>query len=51
MRKVVYSMMVSLDGFIETPDRDLNWVSIDEELHKYINERHSLFDTYLCGRD
>jgi len=45
MRKAVYSMMVSLDGFVETPDRDLNWVVINEELHKYINERHRQFDT------
>ncbi len=30
-------MMVSLDGFIEGPNRELDWVIVDEELYKYIN--------------
>lgn len=50
MRKVIYSPMVSLDGFIEGPNRELDWVIIDEELHKYINDRESAIDTYLFGR-
>jgi dihydrofolate reductase len=50
MRKVIYSMMVSLDGFIEGPNRELDWVTVDEELHKYINDRQSAIDTYLYGR-
>jgi hypothetical protein len=29
MRKVIYSMLVSLDGFIEGPNRELNWHVID----------------------
>jgi len=37
MRKVIYSMMVTLDGYIEGPNGDLNWGIIDEELHSYIN--------------
>jgi len=50
MRKVIYSLLVSLDGFIETPDRKLDWVIIDEELHTFINDQLSEFDTYLYGR-
>jgi dihydrofolate reductase len=50
MRKLLYSMMVSLDGFIETPTRALDWVLIDEELHKYVNDRQGAIDTYLYGR-
>lgn len=43
MRKVVYSMMVSLDGFVETPDHKLDWVIVDEEIHSFANAeaRHS----------
>lgn len=50
MRKVVYSMLVSLDGFIEGPNRELDWHVIDEEFHTFINEQQGEFDTYLCGR-
>ena len=50
MRKVIYSMMVSLDGFIEGPNRNLDWHIIDEELHTFINDQQSEIDTYLLGR-
>jgi dihydrofolate reductase len=50
MRKVIYSMIVSLDGFIETPNRELDWVIIDEELHRFVNDQQSEIDTYLYGR-
>ncbi len=50
MRKLVYSMMVSLDGFIEGTDGSLDWVIVDEELHRYINEQQTAFDTELYGR-
>jgi dihydrofolate reductase len=42
--------MVSLDGFIEGPNRNLDWGIIDEELHSFINDQHSQIDTYLFGR-
>lgn len=29
--------MVSLDGYIESSDRDLEWGIVDEELHRFIN--------------
>src|SRR5512139_1477999 len=50
MRKVIYSPMVSLDGFVEGPNRELDWAIIDEELHTYINQQHGAIDTYLFGR-
>jgi dihydrofolate reductase len=49
MRKVIYSIM-SLDGFIEGPNRELDWVIIDEELHKYVNDQEGAIDTHLYGR-
>ena len=39
MRKVIYSMMVSLDGFVEGPNRELDWPIIDEELYKFVNNQ------------
>ena len=48
-RSVIYSTMVSLDGFIEGPPRELDWVIVDEELHRYINDQQRAIDTYLYG--
>ena len=50
MRKVIYSPMVSLDGFVEGPTRNLDWVIVDEELHSFINDQQNQIDTYLFGR-
>ncbi len=50
MRKVIYSMIVSLDGFIEGPNRDLDWHIVDEELHKYVNDQERGIGTHLYGR-
>jgi dihydrofolate reductase len=50
MGNVVYSMMVSLDGFIEGPDKEIDWVIVDEELHTFINDQQSAVGAYLFGR-
>jgi dihydrofolate reductase len=50
MGKVIYSMMVSLDGFIEGPNQELDWAIIDAELHQFVNDQQSEIDTYLYGR-
>ncbi len=50
MRKLIYFSMVSLDGFIARPNGDLDWVFIDEELHRYVNEQQRMLGAYLYGR-
>jgi dihydrofolate reductase len=50
MRKVIYAMSVSLDGFIEAADGDLSWSFPDEELHKHFNDLESTIDIHLYGR-
>jgi dihydrofolate reductase len=50
MRKVIYAMMISLDGFIEDQNRKLDWVAVDEELHRHFNDLESMFDIHLYGR-
>src|SRR5512135_3139276 len=50
MRKVLYFAMVSLDGFIAGPNGELDWVIVDEELHKYLNDQQSQIGAYLYGR-
>ncbi|HEX5165082.1 MAG TPA: dihydrofolate reductase family protein [Thermomicrobiales bacterium] len=50
MRHVVYSLNMSLDGFMARPDGDLDWVIVTEELHAFVNERERNIDTHLYGR-
>ena len=39
MGKLIYSLNVSLDGFIETPDHSLDWAIVDDEVHTWFNEQ------------
>jgi hypothetical protein len=50
MGKLIYAMMVSLDGFIEGPDGELDWHVIDEELHRHFNDLESEMYMLLYGR-
>ncbi|HEY6672987.1 MAG TPA: dihydrofolate reductase family protein [Solirubrobacterales bacterium] len=50
MRKLIYSMSVSLDGFIAGPDGDFSWSAPDEELHRFHNERVRELGGHLLGR-
>jgi dihydrofolate reductase len=50
MGKLIYSMSVSLDGFIEPPDHSLDWADVDEELHRWFNDRARETDAFLYGR-
>ena len=50
MGKLIYCLNVSLDGFIETTDRGLDWTSVDEELHGWFNEQERSMEASLYGR-
>ncbi len=50
MRKVILSMMVSLDGLIEGPNKDIKWHVWDEEMSKYMNDFFTTIDTIILGR-
>jgi dihydrofolate reductase len=50
MGKLIYSMSVSLDGYVETPDRSLDWVDIDEEIHTWFNDQARETAAFLYGR-
>ena len=43
-------MSVSLDGFMEGPNRELDWQSIDEELHQHFNDELRTMAAFLDGR-
>jgi dihydrofolate reductase len=50
MRKVIYSMGVSLDGFIAGSDGEIDWSAPDEELHRFHNQQMREMGVHLCGR-
>ena len=50
MRKLIYSMGVSLDGFIAGPNGEIDWGAPDEERHRFHNEETRELGAHLCGR-
>lgn len=50
MGRLIYSLNVSLDGYVETPDHGLEWATIDEELHTWFNDQTRAVGATLYGR-
>jgi dihydrofolate reductase len=51
MAKLIYSMIMSLDGYTEDEHGDFGWgAPEDEGVHTYVNELASSAGTYLYGR-
>ncbi|MCU1681054.1 MAG: putative bifunctional deaminase-reductase-like protein [Amycolatopsis sp.] len=50
MRKVILSISISLDGYIEGPERQIDWHFVDEELHRYFNDKLRDMGAFLEGR-
>ena len=43
-------MSVSLDGYIEGPNRQIDWHLVDDELHHHFNEQLRGMGAFLDGR-
>jgi len=50
MRTLIYSMGVSLDGFIAGPRGEIDWSAPDAELHRFHNQQTREIGAHLCGR-
>ncbi|UED85782.1 dihydrofolate reductase family protein [Streptomyces profundus] len=48
--KLIYSVIMSLDGFHTDADGDYAWGEPDEEVHQFINDLERPIGTYLYGR-
>ncbi|MBW0104582.1 dihydrofolate reductase family protein [Pseudonocardia sp. KRD291] len=48
--RLVYSVIVSLDGYHSDRDGSFAWAEPDEEVHAFVNERERGATTYLYGR-
>ncbi len=50
MRKIVFMMSVSMDGFMSAPDGGLGWQLVDDELHGHFNDWLGRASAFLDGR-
>jgi dihydrofolate reductase len=50
MRRLIYSMGVSLDGYIADAGGGIDWSAPDEELHRFHNDEMRDVGVHLCGR-
>jgi dihydrofolate reductase len=50
VRKLIYSLTVSLDGFIAGPDGAIDWSVPDEELFRFHHQHVQEIGMQLCGR-
>lgn len=50
MRKLIYSMGVSLDGFIAGRGGEIDWTVPDDELHRFHNQQTRELGAHFCGR-
>jgi dihydrofolate reductase len=50
MPTLIYSMSVSLDGYIAGPDGAIDWAAPDEELMRFHNEQTRELTGHLTGR-
>jgi dihydrofolate reductase len=49
MRKVIVDMVMSLDGYFEGPNRELDWFVWDKDMEKYAIDASGTVDTILFG--
>lgn len=50
MAKLIYSAIMSLDGYIADRDGIFDWAAPDEEMHTFVNDLERPVGAYLYGR-
>ena len=50
MRRIIFSIPITLDGYIEGPNRELDWVIADDDLHDFYTNLLNTADLILYGR-
>ena len=50
MAKLVYSVLASLDGYVEDTGGKFDWAAPDAEVHAFVNELERPVGTHLYGR-
>ena len=50
MARLIYSMIMSLDGYVADEVGNFDWAAPDEEVHQYFNDMEREVGTHLYGR-
>jgi dihydrofolate reductase len=50
MARLIYTAIMSLDGYVEDEDGGIGWARPDEEVHSFVNDLERPAGTYLYGR-
>ena len=50
MAALIYSAIMSLDGYVADEDGNFDWAAPDEEVHAFVNDLERPVGTYLYGR-
>ncbi len=50
MRKVIFFNMISVDGFFEGPNKEIDWHNVDEEFNELAIDQLDSVDVLLFGR-
>jgi dihydrofolate reductase len=50
MAKLIYTALMSLDGYVADEDGKFDWAEPDEEVHAFVNELERPVGTHLYGR-
>ena len=49
-KKLIYSAITSLDGYVADQNGNFDWAAPDEEVHAFVNDLERAVGTYLYGR-
>jgi len=50
MAKLIYTVIMSLDGYVADEDGNFDWAEPDQEVHAFVNDLERPIGTYLYGR-
>ncbi len=50
MANLIYTAIISLDGYVVDADGNFDWAAPDEEVHAFVNDLERDIGTYLYGR-
>ncbi len=50
MRRIIFQNMITLDGYFEGPNKEIDWHVVDEEFNHYAADLLDSVDTLLFGR-
>ena len=47
MRKIIFFMLTSLDGYFEGPGKDIYWHNVDDEFNEFAVEQLNSYEHFI----